>query len=160
MIPLLVLVPQPCPVLCDPMDCSLPGSSVHGILQARILKWVAIPFSRGSCPSRDWTWVSHNAGRFFTIWATKGSAKGKSPNGKSCKAGTHSHEGASFDTESTGALMENQRLHTETVLSCLSECEGHSFSFSPTPNQEKRKLEDRVKRSETAGNILHPPQVP
>ena len=43
-----VLVAQLCPTLCDLMDCSLPGSSVHGILQARILEWVAIPFSRGS----------------------------------------------------------------------------------------------------------------
>ena len=42
-----VLVTQLCSTLCDPMDCSLPGSSVHGILQARILEWVAIPFSRG-----------------------------------------------------------------------------------------------------------------
>ena len=43
-----LLVAQLCPTLCDPMDCSLPDSSVHGILQARILEWVAIPFSRGS----------------------------------------------------------------------------------------------------------------
>ena len=41
-------VAQPCPTLCDPLDCSLPGFSVHGILQARKLEWVAIPFSRGS----------------------------------------------------------------------------------------------------------------
>ena len=47
-----------CLTLCDPRDCSLPGSSVHGILQARILEWVAIPSSSGSSPPRDWTWVS------------------------------------------------------------------------------------------------------
>ena len=46
--PKLVSVAQSCPTLFDPMDCSLPGSSVHGILQARILEWVAIPFFRGS----------------------------------------------------------------------------------------------------------------
>ena len=46
------------PTLCDPMDCSLPGSSVHGIFQARILEWVAIPFSRGSSQPRDQTYVS------------------------------------------------------------------------------------------------------
>ena len=46
-------------------------SSVCGILQARILKWVAIPFSRGSSWPRNWTWVSRIAGRFFTVWATK-----------------------------------------------------------------------------------------
>ena len=43
-----MLVAQLCPILCNPMDCSLPGSSVHGILQARVLEWVVIPFSRGS----------------------------------------------------------------------------------------------------------------
>ena len=53
------------------MDCSLPGFSVHGILQARILEWVAPPFSRGSSWTRDQTWVSHLSGRFFTIWTTK-----------------------------------------------------------------------------------------
>ena len=46
-------VAQLCPTLCDPMDCSLPGSSVHGILQARILEWVAISFSRGSSQPRE-----------------------------------------------------------------------------------------------------------
>ena len=49
-----VLVAQLCPTLCHPMNCSLPGSSIHGILQARILEWVAIPFSRGSSRPRDW----------------------------------------------------------------------------------------------------------
>ena len=53
------------------MDCSVPGSSAHGILQAKILEWGAILFSRGSSWPRDWTWVSCIAGRFFTIWATK-----------------------------------------------------------------------------------------
>ena len=52
---LCVLVAQSCPTLCDPMDCCLPGSSVHGILPARILEWVAIPFSRGSSQPRDRT---------------------------------------------------------------------------------------------------------
>ena len=64
----LVLVAQSCLTLCDPMDCSPPGSSVHGILQARIL---AIPFSRGSFWLRDWTWVSCIVGSFFTGWATR-----------------------------------------------------------------------------------------
>ena len=68
---LKVLVAQSCPTLCNSMDCSLPGSSVHGILQARILEWIAIPFSQGSSWPRDWTRVSCIAGRFFTIWATR-----------------------------------------------------------------------------------------
>ena len=66
-----VLVTQLCPTIFDPIDCSPPGSSVHGILQARILQWVAIPFSRGSFQSKDWTPVSFIACRFFTIWDTR-----------------------------------------------------------------------------------------
>ena len=62
---LKVLVTQSCRTLCDPVHCSPPGSPVHGILQARILEWVAIPFSRGSSRPKDWTLVSHIAGRFF-----------------------------------------------------------------------------------------------
>ena len=53
-----------------PLNCSPPGPSVHGMVQARILEWIAIPFSRGSSQSRDWTQVSCIAGRFFTIWVT------------------------------------------------------------------------------------------
>ena len=57
---------QLCLILCDPMDYT-----VHGILQARILEWVAFPFSRGSSQPRDRTLVSHIAGGFFTSWATR-----------------------------------------------------------------------------------------
>ena len=64
-------VTQSCPTLCDPMDCSLPGFSVHGIFQARVLEWVAISFSRGSSWPRDRTQVSCIAGRRFTLWATR-----------------------------------------------------------------------------------------
>ena len=64
-------VTQLCLTLCDHMDCSPPGSSVNEILQARVLEWVAIPFSTGSSWPRDQTWVSQIAGRFFTLWATK-----------------------------------------------------------------------------------------
>ena len=87
-------VAQSCPTLCDPMDCSLPGSSVRGILQARILEWVAISFSRRSSPPRDWSRVFCIVGRCFTVWATREvhkltylSSNGQMiqlPNGKSC----------------------------------------------------------------------------
>ena len=59
-----VLVAQSCLMLCDPVDCSPPGSSVHGIMQARILEWAAISFSRGSSQPRDQTWVFCIASRF------------------------------------------------------------------------------------------------
>ena len=64
-------VAQSCPTLCDPVDCRPPGSSVHGILQAGILEWVAISFSRGSSWPRDWTQVSRIAGRRLNLWATR-----------------------------------------------------------------------------------------
>ena len=65
-----VKVPQPNPALYDPMDYT-----VHGILQVRILKWVAIPFSRGSSQPRDWTRVSYIPSGFFTNWATREAPK-------------------------------------------------------------------------------------
>ena len=63
----LPICAQACPTLCDPVDCSLPGCSVHGILQAIILEWVAVSFSRVSSQLRDGTQVSCIAGRFFTV---------------------------------------------------------------------------------------------
>ena len=71
-----VLVAQLCPTLCDPMGCSPPGSSVHGILQAGILEWVVMPSSKGSSQSRDQTQVSHITGRFFTIRAIREALSG------------------------------------------------------------------------------------
>ena len=64
-------VAQSCPTLWDPVNCSPPGSSVHGILQARILEWVAISSSRGSSRPRDRTQVFGIAGRRFNLWATR-----------------------------------------------------------------------------------------
>ena len=60
-----ILVVESCPTLCDPTDCSPPGSSVHGILQARILGWVAISFSTGSSWPKNWTQVFCIGGRFY-----------------------------------------------------------------------------------------------
>ena len=62
---------QLCPTLCDPMDYSLPGSSVHEIFQAVVLEWIAISFPRGSSQPRDRTWVSRIVDRRFTVWATR-----------------------------------------------------------------------------------------
>ena len=62
---------QSCPPLWDPMDCSLPGSSVHGISQARILEWVAIAFSRGSFQPGEWTCVSCIGRKILYFWAIR-----------------------------------------------------------------------------------------
>ena len=66
-------VTQLCPTLCDPMDCSLPGSSVHGIFQAIVLEWIDISFSRRSSQPRAQTRVSHTVDRHFIVWATRSS---------------------------------------------------------------------------------------
>ena len=66
-----VLGTQSCSTLCNPTDCSPPGFSVHGILQAQLLEWATIPFFRVSSQPRDWTQVSRIACRFFTRWATR-----------------------------------------------------------------------------------------
>ena len=71
MLYMCMLVTQSCPTLCNAVDCSPPGPLVREILQARILEWVAISFSRGSSQPKDRTQVSCTAGRFFTVWATK-----------------------------------------------------------------------------------------
>ena len=77
-----VLVPQSCLTFCDPMGCNPPGFSILGILQARILEWVAIPISRGSSQLRELFQVSCIAGRFFTnfthlyICETRGGVNG------------------------------------------------------------------------------------
>ena len=65
------LVTKSCLTLSNPMDCSPPGSSVHGISQARILEWTAMPSSRGSSQPKDQTQVSYNAAGFFTSWSTR-----------------------------------------------------------------------------------------
>ena len=67
-------VAQSCLTLCDPMDYSLPGSSLHGIFQARVLEWVAISFSRGSFPPRDWpciSCISSTGRRILNHWTTR-----------------------------------------------------------------------------------------
>ena len=81
-----MLVTQSCPTLCNPMDCTPPAFSVHGIIQARILEWVAISSYRESCQPREQTQFSCIAGKFFTIWAT-----GEAPCKDQCKAFRERH---------------------------------------------------------------------
>ena len=64
-------VTQSCLILCDPTNHSPPGSSVHGILQARLLEWIAIPLLQGTYKPRNWTWSSCIKGRFFAMWTAR-----------------------------------------------------------------------------------------
>ena len=97
-----VLVAQSGPTFCNPMDCSPPGSSVRGILQARILEWVAMPFSRGSSLPRDWTQGVCIAGRLFIT----------EPSGKPLwhKAVLGTHEGVRFHGKKHLKLKMQLRL--------------------------------------------------
>ena len=90
------------------MDCSLPSSSTHGILQARILEWVAISFSRGSSWLRDQTPVSHTSSRLFTLWATR-EALISSNESHSFQTGSI-HQVAEGPVFREGALEEHQWL--------------------------------------------------
>ena len=76
---------------CDPMDCSPPGSSAHGNLQARILEWVAISFPRGSSRPRNWSWLSCIADRLFTNWAMREAQDPGSRDQKKKKGSSKSH---------------------------------------------------------------------
>ena len=112
-----VLVTQSCLTLCGSMDCSPPGSSVHGILQARILEWVAIPFSRGSSRPSDRTWVSGIAGMFFTIWAMREAQKWP---GQTFKC---------LDVEISKHLLQPKR----TFLALLQPLKNMKWMFSCVP---------------------------
>ena len=110
-------VAQSCPTLCKPMNCSLPGSSVHGIFQARVLDWVAISFSRGSSQPRDQTRVSYTAGRRFTVWATREAYRLLI-----CTAGFH--------TGQMGLRSQDSLTTTVDFLNSIFVSECHRWSFS------------------------------
>ena len=83
-------VAKSCPTLCDPVDYSTTGSSIHGILQARVLEWVAISFSRGSSWPRDRTQVSRIPGRCFNLWATREAQRKATPKNVQTTSQLHS----------------------------------------------------------------------
>ena len=85
-------VAQSCLTLWDPMDCSLPGSSVHGLFQARVLEWVAISFSRGSSRPKDRIWVFHIPGRSFNLLATREAQRKATPKNVQTTSQLHSSQ--------------------------------------------------------------------
>ena len=139
-----VWVTQLCPTLCDPMDCSLPGSSVHGIFQARILEWVDIPFTRGSSWPRDWTWFSCIAGRFFTVWTIREAHGEKIEKIKlniledvSCLTLEWSHGCHTVFTANWGCLFDNQMYYVPAALpskAVTRRCAKRSWEQAGDPN--------------------------
>ena len=117
-----VKVAQLCPTFCDPMDCSLPGSSVHRILPARILEWIASPFSMESSRLRDQTQVSCIVGRFFTVWAIR----------EALSVHTHTHTHTNTHT----LCVYNTHTHTHTHCCELNqkseEEDGNHYSSCDT----------------------------
>ena len=102
-------VTQLCLTLCHPVDCSLPGSSVHGILQARILEWVVISFCTGSSRLRDRSWVSRIVGRRFNLWATREAPTGSHFKLFSVSNRESSNYFSSFRSGNTFCMQENHR---------------------------------------------------
>ena len=113
-------VAQSCPTLCDPMDCSLPGSSLHGILQARVLEWVDISFSRGSSRFKDQTQVFHIPGRRFNLWATREAGTSTLPSSDSL--GLHTYHSLCHGCSFT-------RIGSCVTLRCHMECHVASEVF-------------------------------
>ena len=107
----LTAIAQLCPSICDPMCCTLPGSSDHGLLQPRILEWVAIPSSRGSSQPRDWTRVSHTAGDHLSF---PGGSDGKEYDSNAGDSGSISRLGRS-PVEGNGNPLQYSCLEKSMV---------------------------------------------
>ena len=114
---LCVLDAQMYLTLCDSIDCTPLGSSVHGILQARIFQWVAIPFSRGSSWPRGWTWVSCIAGRFFTSRNTRETCYTPIQNKRKIKKLNSLVRVTTFKCSSTWSHVIGYYLHPRPVIS-------------------------------------------
>ena len=112
-----MLVTQSGPTLLDPTDWNPPGSSVHGISQARILEWVTVSFSRGSSWPRDQTQVSCISGRFFIFWATREAQVEKK--GKSIKKVLPNESSPKLQCEKKSWFIKRARCQT-----CLQKAEG------------------------------------
>ena len=112
-------VAQLCPTLCDPVDSSLLGSSAHGIFQARILEWIAMPSSRGSSSARGWTCISCIGRRILYHWVTRESPKLKvhACSWRDLSRGEFSTEVGQRSTESRLQLIEDRQINIITLSS-------------------------------------------
>ena len=133
------------------MDCTLPGSSVHGILQARILKWVAISSSRGSSWLRDWTCVSCIAGRFFT---TEPSGKPASPTWCGLKYREFTISCNWKNSDRPGVLRPGFWLSSSRILAPLADCSFILFHVGRMTISTSRSQHVCVISSRTAWRFL------
>ena len=117
---------QSCLTLCNPMDCNVPGSSVHGILQVRIMEWVAISFPRGSTLPRDQTCVSSSCSFVWMYWQPTPVFLPGESHGQRILVGC-----------STRGCKESdmtERLHFDFSLSCFGEGNGNPLQCSCLEN--------------------------
>ena len=128
-------VAQSCPTLCDPVDCSPPGSSIHGILQARILEWVAISFSRGSSRPRDRSQVSRIAGRRFNLWAIREASIKTRKSGVWRASSLVNHNNTSMGTMLASRLPRNKSFCLGGLTSCISSSGCWLISFHALCNK-------------------------
>ena len=105
--------------LCNSKDSSLPGSSVHGLLQAKILESIAVPFSRGFSQPRDWTQVPRIACRFFTSWVTR-----ETPFSQSESCSVMSNSWYSMDYSPWNSLGKNTGVNSRSLLHGILPTQG------------------------------------
>ena len=135
----LVKVAQSCPTLSNPMVWSPPGSSIHGIFQARILKWVVMPFSRGSSQPRDWTQVSCIASGFFTVWATTLHSVQFSSVAQSCPTLWDPMNRSTPGLPVYHQLLEFTQTHAHRVSDAIQPSHPLSSPSPPAPNPSQHQ---------------------
>ena len=146
-----------CLTLCDPMDCSLPGSSVHEILQARILEWVAIPFSRASSWPRDQIWISGITGRFFTVWAPREAKEIYQIRSvaQSCPTLCDPMNRSTPGLPVHHQLLEFTQTHVHQVSDAIQPSHPLSFPSPPAPNpSQHQSLFQWVNSSHEVAKVL------
>ena len=125
-------VTQLCSTLCDPMECSIPDSSVHGILQARILEWVAMTSSRGSSRSKDLLHLLRKQAPFFTTAPHENGEGNGNPLQYSCLEKSHGQTSlvgcSPFGCEESD---RTEQLHFHFSLTCVGEGNGNPLQCSP-----------------------------
>ena len=132
--------------LCDPMDCSLPGFSVHGIFQARVLEWVAISFSRRFSQHRDQTQVSRIVGKRFTIWATRE------------VYAEYIMQNAGIDEAQAGIKIARRKINNlrhsdDTILMTESEEELKSLLMKVKEESEKVSLKFNIQKTKIMDSV-------
>ena len=135
-----------------PVDCSPPGSSIHGILQTRIMEWVAIAFSRGSSRPRDRTQVSCIAGGFFTSWATREASTAHDQEKNQPRRKTGKNLNGHFSKEGTQVSTKHMKRCSGPLLQkCQSNCNQLSLTPLRRAILQKISKDEMLQRARKTG---------